>query len=38
MISQTKSLNIKSFPFDFAITKISAAISLAEDGTRIAGI
>ena len=39
MISQTKSLKIKSFlSFNFAITKICVAIHLAEDGTRMGGI
>ena len=40
MMSQTKTLKIKSFlpTFNFAITKICAAIRLAEDGTRMGGI
>ena len=39
MISQTKTLKIKYFlPFNFAITKICVAISLAENGTRMGGI
>ena len=38
MISQTKTVKIKSFlPFNFAITRIYAATSLAKDGTRIGG-
>ena len=39
MISQTQPLKIKSFlPFNFAITTISVAIRLAEDGTRMGGL
>ena len=38
-MSQTKTLKIKSFlPFNFRITKICAAIRLAEDETRMGGI
>ena len=36
MISQAKILKIKSFlPFNFAVTKICAAIRLSENGTRM---
>ena len=39
MISQTKPLTTKSVvPFNFAITKISVVIHVAEDGTRMSGI
>ena len=39
MISQTKSLKIKSFlPPNFAVIKICLAIRLAEDETRMGGI
>ena len=39
MISKTKPLKIRYFfPFNFAITKICVAISLAEDGKRMGGI
>ena len=39
IISQTKTLKIKSFlPFNFAVIKISVAICLAEDRTRMGGL
>ena len=36
MISQTKPFKTKSLQFNFAVTKICAAIHLSEDGTRMA--
>ena len=38
MILQTKPLKMRYFlPFNFGITKIRVAISLAEDGTKMGG-